>query len=131
MATWLEHVVRVFRGRAPSAPAPQRAAGSRIPGASRREPAVPGKYALLHQYLQNRYADVVVLTFGQIEDLVGSALPELARTTRPWWGAVVATAGVPDHSDAWTLAGRTANPNLLARNVVFERTAPPRHQSPE
>ncbi len=127
MATWMERLARAVTERWAPGPAPRSVVGPSPPDVTRRAPPVSGKYASLHQYLQNRYADVVVLTFGQIEDLLGSTLPELARTTRLWWGAVAATAGVPDHSDAWTLAGRTATPNLLARNVVFERTVAPRH----
>jgi hypothetical protein len=87
----------------------------------RRTVAVSGKYALLHKYLENRYADIVVLTFGQIEDLMGSALPPLARTDA-WW--TVAETNVKDlrPSDAWTRAGRTATPNVRAETVIFERT---------
>ena len=32
---------------------------------------MPGKYKSLYQYLENRYANRVVLTFAQIEDLLG------------------------------------------------------------
>jgi hypothetical protein len=83
---------------------------------------VDGKYMLLNEYLENRFANTVVLTFGQIEDLVGSVLPEVARTDKTWWTADPA-AGGPRHGQAWTLAGMTAKPNLLARNVIFERPA--------
>ncbi len=31
---------------------------------------MPGKYKSLYQYLDNRYANTVVLTFAQIEDLL-------------------------------------------------------------
>ena len=84
-----------------------------------------GKYRSLYRYLENRYADVTVLTFDQIEDLLGFALPQLARTTPAWW-AMGATDGhlPPPHSAAWILAGRTATANLVAKTVLFERTAP-------
>jgi hypothetical protein len=74
---------------------------------------------LLNKYLENRYADTVVLTFRQIEDLLGFPLPALARTHREWWTADASTE--PRYSNAWILAGMTARPNLLAQNVVFER----------
>ena len=85
-----------------------------------------GTYLALYRYLENRYADVTVLTFEQIEDLLGFALPPLARTHPAWW-AMGATNGhaPPPHAAAWILAGRTATPNLLAKTVLFERTAPP------
>ena len=39
-----------------------------------------GKYRWLYEYLETRYANTVVLTFGQVEDLLGFSLPDLART---------------------------------------------------
>jgi hypothetical protein len=49
-------------------------------------------------------------------------LPSLARTKHEWWTADPCTAEL-HYSYAWTLAGMTARPNLLAQNVVFERTS--------
>ena len=67
-------------------------------------PPATGKYALLYKYLENRYAETVVLTFAQTE----------------WWTAKASTGGA-SHSTAWTLASRTASPNLMARTVAFDR----------
>jgi hypothetical protein len=80
-----------------------------------------GKSAPLHKYLADRYADAVVLTFAEIEDLAGFALPDLARRSSDWW-----TAPDPDTSrscfaDSWIQADRTARPNLGARTVAFLR----------
>ncbi len=77
-----------------------------------------GKYLPLFNYLEHRYANTVVLTFQQIEDLLESALPAPARTDAAWWS--------PGGSDAryalaWTQAEMTAKPNILAQNVIFER----------
>jgi hypothetical protein len=88
----------------------------------RRPSVVPGKYALLQKYLEQRYADVTVLTFGQIEDVLGFTLPQLARTYHAWWTQGATNVEGPRYSDAWTLAGRTATPNLQAGTVAFERT---------
>jgi hypothetical protein len=82
---------------------------------------VSGKYKSLYEYLENRYADVVVLTFSQIEDLLGFALPDLARSQSDWWTRAGEQAEKSPCSDAWVLAGRTAAPNLTARTVAFER----------
>lgn len=82
-----------------------------------------GKFQFLYKYLEGRYADTVVLTFRQIEDLLGFALPDLARTDPTWWTNAAGSGAEPRFSDAWTLASRTATPNLSARNVVFERTS--------
>ena len=78
-------------------------------------------YQFLQQYLEHRYADTVVLSMRQIEDLLGFALPAQARTDPAWWtspGGVLAP-----QNDAWVSAHRTAKPNLPAGNVVFERIA--------
>jgi hypothetical protein len=88
----------------------------------RRPSVVPGKYMLLQKYLEQRYADVTVLTFGQIEDVLGFTLPQLARTYHAWWTQGETNVAGPRHSDAWILAGRTATPNFQAGTVVFERT---------
>jgi hypothetical protein len=90
----------------------------------RRSTPVAGKYVLLQKYLEQRYADVTVLTFGQIEDVLGFTLPQLARTYHAWWTQGATNVEGPQHSDAWILAGRTATPNLQAGTVVFERTQP-------
>ncbi len=83
-----------------------------------------GKYQLLYKYLRDRYANRVVLTFKEIEDLLGFALPEPARLQREWWADPDPAAGRSTQSDAWTLASRTATVNLVAKNVVFERDTP-------
>ena len=82
-----------------------------------------GKYRLLYEYLEHRYANTVVLTFGQIEDLLGFALPDLARTQLEWWTIADIATTEARCSDAWTLAHRTATPNMMAQTVVFERVA--------
>lgn len=80
-----------------------------------------GDYKLLHKYLHNRFADRVVLTFAQIEDILGFSLPVSAWVEREWWGCLDALGGGTRQSAAWTLAGRSAMVNLAARNVTFER----------
>ena len=79
-----------------------------------------GKYRLLYKYLDERYADTVVLTFAEIEDLLGFALPDQARHSEEWWTDEEGP-GELDYSDSWILARRTAAPNLRAGTVVFER----------
>ena len=81
-------------------------------------PHVSGEYQALYTYLEHRYASVVVLTFEQIEALLGFVLPPPARTKREWWTDSVEPQR---HSAAWTGAGRSAAPNLTAGIVTFER----------
>jgi hypothetical protein len=85
----------------------------------RSTPAVPAEWLSLYTYLENRYASTVVLTFAQMETLLGRALPAAARTERSFWTDRASRKG--GCSDAWTAASRTATPNLLARTVAFER----------
>src|SRR5438105_2598558 len=81
---------------------------------------VAAEYRSLHKYLDGRYADTVVLTFAEIEDLLGWPLPALARGQQDWWAN--ADPERPSiQSRSWTGAGRTANANLVARTVVFDR----------
>jgi hypothetical protein len=82
-----------------------------------------GEYQSLYKYLRDRYADRVVLTFGEIEDLLGFSLPAPARLEREWWGVTEPVARRSAQSDSWTLASRTATVNLSAQSVVFERHA--------
>jgi hypothetical protein len=82
-----------------------------------------GKYRYLYKYLEGRYADTVVLTFRQIEDLLGFALPAPARADPAWWTNAPEDPAEARCSDAWTLAHRMARPNLVAGHVIFERTA--------
>ena len=117
MWQWLKRRNMIARAEsAPTSTAPQR----------RRQ---AGADQLLFDYLEDRYAQTVVLTFQQIEDLLGSGLPEPARQDRGWWlepqtsATAATTAGTPGATRAWTLAGRTASPNLQAQTVTFERVS--------
>jgi hypothetical protein len=80
-----------------------------------------GRSAPLHKYLAGRYADAVVLTFAQIEDLLGFALPELAHLSSDWWTAPDRDAPHRRFADSWIQANRTARPNLGALTVAFDR----------
>src|SRR5687768_7253099 len=65
----------------------------------RAKSRVPNEYGSLYTYLEHRYASTVVLTFGQMEALLGFALPPPACTDREWWtGGSVRTNR---YSEAW------------------------------
>ncbi len=85
-------------------------------------PTVRGQSAALHKYLNDRYADAVVMTFAEIEDLLGCPLPTAARSSETWWTGPD-PAGVL-FADAWRAANRTARPNLQALTVLFDRVGP-------
>ena len=85
--------------------------------------AVPPEYQSLHHYLDKRYAETVVLTFAQIEDLLGFALPESAKRQPEWWTNAEGEGTLNPQARSWMQAGRSATPNLLAHTVKFERAA--------
>jgi hypothetical protein len=99
-----------------SAPRTERQA-SVVPIA-RSKPRVQAEYMSLYTYLEERYATTVVLTFEQMESLLGHTLPERASTDNEWWTDEPTGRG---HAEAWMAARRVATPNLMARTVTFER----------
>jgi hypothetical protein len=111
LTRWRARVVRAPADTAPRV----------VSDPAQKSRADTGEYRLLYKYLRDRYANRVVLTFGEIEDLVGFALPESARQQPEWWSVTASVAQRSAQSDAWTLASRTATVNLLAKSVVFER----------
>ena len=80
-----------------------------------------GEYQLLYVYLRDRYADRVVLSFADIEALLGFPLPAPARAGPEWWDGPDAPGHQSAQSGAWTLASRTAIANVAARTVIFDR----------
>ena len=82
-----------------------------------------GEYRLLHKYLRDRYANRLVLSFSEIEDILGFSLPESARLQQEWW-ATDTVVHESAQSESWTLASRTATVNMAAQNVMFERETP-------
>jgi len=116
MTDWTTLLRWVGIRRPLAASVPQRA--TRIFPLEESTPHVPREYRALYTYLEHRYASVVVLSFEQIEALLGFDLPTSARTEREWWTEV---ADTQHHCAAWTGAGRTAAPNLAAGIITFER----------
>ena len=94
--------------------------GEPEPRAADHGPA-SGRYVSLYTYLEKRYANRVVLTFMEIESLLGFSLPDVARLSIDWWTSPDQSTAQPRFSDAWILASRTARPNLSALTVVFDR----------
>jgi hypothetical protein len=82
---------------------------------------VPVPYGPLYAYLSGRFADAPVLTFAEIEDLLGCPLPHAARAQPEWWVNAAEDSDPSPQSCAWIRAHRTASANLFARTVLFER----------
>jgi len=76
-----------------------------------------GKYETFAEFLSYSVQDDIILTFRQIELLIGEKLPESARIHSAWWSN--ATTSHP-HADAWLLAGyKTHNLSLDNETVSF------------
>jgi hypothetical protein len=61
-----------------------------------------------------------VLTFAEIERLLGFPLPAAARLDSAWWRLAGTAGQSAAPSNAWALAGRMATVNLSAGRVVFD-----------
>lgn len=84
-------------------------------------PAQSTEYRSLYKYLHNRFADTVVLTFREIESLLGFSLPDGARLREDWWSNESDGVANSTHSSSWIGANRLATANLSAQCVTFER----------
>ena len=112
MLSWIKRRRSTLQGQTQPATSEANAPQRRVP---------PSQYVSLFNYLDGRYADRVVLTFGQIEDLLGFSLPDLARLSADWWTNPDPNTTQPRLADTWLLANRTAQPNLVALTVLFDR----------
>lgn len=54
------------------------------------------KYSPLAEYLRQESSDEVRLSFADIEEIIGDALPRSAHVHRAWWGNLRA-----HHSHPW------------------------------
>ena len=77
------------------------------------------KYDALRAALAAVAGDEAVMSFGEIEALLGFALPASARTYREWWAN---TGGTHVQATAWLQAGwRTSRVDLEQERVMFLR----------
>ena len=79
------------------------------------------KYDPLGRHLQSQPGPEVVMTFAEIEGVIGAALPPSAKEYPAWW----ANETNPDtrhvHSRAWLGAGLKASVDQVRRRVVFRK----------
>jgi len=79
-----------------------------------------GKYASLLQFLQRQTAQRVVMTYAEIEGILGFKLPNSAYNYTMWWNP----KGHP-HCQAWLQAGfnvADVAESIRTKIVTFERT---------
>ncbi len=82
-----------------------------------------GKYAPLFHHLTGLRQSEWRATFGELERILGFALPNSARLYRPWW----ANDAKSGHSQAmaWGVAGwKTASVDLDGETLLFRSSEP-------
>lgn len=76
------------------------------------------KYQPLSVFLFPLAKREVCLTFAEIEEQLGSALPTTARKDRPWWANTLAS----NHASSWLIAGwKVSKVDLSGESVTFVR----------
>ncbi len=78
-----------------------------------------GKYRPLFNHLRRSGQDEVTLTFAKIEALLGSTLPDSARSSRGWWSN---RGGGGLQSQAWMKAGyHVVELDLAQERITFRK----------
>jgi hypothetical protein len=85
------------------------------------EETLMSKYDPLHRFFCRAIQKTVTMTFGQMEGVLGFALPKTAKKREQWWAneTVMDTRHV--QCKAWMSAGFHAHPNLTAQTVTFSK----------
>jgi hypothetical protein len=85
-----------------------------------------GKYDPLKSFLVSQPGDHIRMTFGDIEQVLGSPLPN-SKKYPAWWSNNPSNNTM---THAWLDAGfSTEQVDTAAERLVFRRTRPPRHAS--
>lgn len=72
-------------------------------------------YDPLHQFLLNDNANRIMMTFPEIEKVLGFSLPNSAYKYIAWWDS----SSQHTHAYAWIEAGYKAKPNMKEKKVEF------------
>ena len=79
------------------------------------------KYAALETYLLESGQEVVSMTFGEIEKIIGADLPPSAFKHRPWWSNNPSNSVI---TNSWLKAGyKTENVDMAGKKLVFVKAA--------
>ena len=79
------------------------------------------KYAALETYLRESGQEVISMTFGDIEKVLGADLPPSAFKHRPWWSNNPSNSVI---TNSWLKAGyKTENVDMAGKKLVFVKTA--------
>lgn len=76
------------------------------------------KYDKLQHYLENIQSEELILSFNEIEEIIGAPLPKSARQYSAWWANEI--DGRHTQAQAWLNAGWiTQDLNLTRATVTF------------
>ncbi len=87
----------------------------------RTPPASAGKYEPLRAWLLGQTGAEIILTFNEIEDILGDELPTSARQYVAWWANEDPRLSQHVQCRAWRGGGWTARPNLGLAQVKFRK----------
>ena len=79
------------------------------------------KYAPLTGYLSSSGMDYILMTFAEVEEVIGDKLPRSAFEYRPWW-----SNNPSNHvnADSWLRAGyKTADVDMTERKLAFRKAS--------
>lgn len=79
------------------------------------------KYAPLRKYLKGQKLREIVLSFGEIEDIIDAPLPKHAGTPQ-WWANIINSERGHVQREAWRAAGYDAF-FLPPSRVKFQKVA--------
>jgi len=78
------------------------------------------KYAPLGRHLASQGEPEVIMTFSEVEKILGSSLPPSARTYRAWWANE--RSGSHVQREAWIGSGYEVDQvDFLRERVTFRR----------
>ena len=78
------------------------------------------KYEPLEEYLRDCGRSDVPMTFAEIEEIIGDALPSSAFKHRPWWSNNPSNSVI---TYAWLRAGyKSAEVDMTERKLVFRKS---------
>ena len=80
------------------------------------------KYDPLRDYLRKQSLQQIILTFREMEKIIGASLPVSAKLPQ-WWENVAAMETTHVQCKAWRAAGYDAFPVTGSKKVRFERSA--------
>jgi hypothetical protein len=81
------------------------------------------KYDPLRDYLRKQSLQQIILTFREIEEIIGASLPVSAKLPQ-WWENVAAMETTHVQCKAWRAAGCHAFLVKGSKKVRFERSEP-------